>query len=59
MLKIFKMEDYKPMNTPMVIGSKLNKEYESKEVNQKMYRSMMESLLYVTTSRLDVMQGVG
>ena len=28
-------------------------------MNQKMYRSMIGSLVYVTTSRLDVMQAVG
>lgn len=59
MLKRFQMEDCKPTSTPMVIGSKLSKEYESKEVDQKLYRSMIGSLLYVTTLRLDVMQAIG
>ena len=53
------MEDCKPMSTPMIISCKLNKEDESKEVDQRLYRSMIGSLLYVTTSRLDVMQAVG
>jgi hypothetical protein len=59
MLKIFKMEDCKPMTTPMITRSKLSKDDESMEANQKLYRSMIGNLLYVTTSRLDVMQAVG
>ena len=43
----------------MTIGCKLSKDDESKEVDQKLYRSMIGSLLYVTTSRPDVMQVVG
>ena len=53
------MEDCKPMSTPMVIGCKLRKEDESKEVDQKLYISMIDNLLYVTTSRPDVVQAVG
>ena len=53
------MEDCKPVSTPMITGFKLSKEDESKEVDQSLYRSMIGSLLYVTTSRLDVMQVVG
>ena len=59
MLKKFGMEDCKPVSTPMITGCKLSKDDESKEVDQKLYRSMIGSLLYVTTSRLDVMQVVG
>ena len=59
MLKKFGMEYCKPVSTPMITGCKLSKYDESKEVDQKLYRSMIGSLLYVTTSRLDVMQAVG
>ena len=58
MLKKFGMEDCKPISTPMITGCKLSKDDESKEVDQNMYMSMIGSLLYVTTSRLDVMQAV-
>ena len=58
MLKKFKMEDCKPVGTPMIIGCKLSKEHESKQVDQRLYRSMIGSLLYVTASRKDVMQAV-
>ena len=43
----------------MIIGCKLSKEDESKEVNQRLYRSMIGSLLYVTASRPYVMQTLG
>ena len=59
MLKKFKMEDSKPVNTPMITGCKLRKHDESLEVDHSMYRSMIGSLLYVTSTRLDVMQVVG
>jgi hypothetical protein len=59
MLKKFGMEDCKPVSTPMVIGCKLRKDDESKEEDQRLYRSMIGILLYVTTSRPDVMQAVG
>ena len=58
MLKKFGMEDCKLVSTPMITGCKLSKDDESK-VDQKLYRSMIGSLLYVTTSRPDVMQAVG
>ena len=58
MLKKFGMEDFKPISTLMTIGCKLRKDDESKEVDQKLYRSMIGRLLYVTTSRLDVMQAI-
>ena len=55
MLKKFKMEDCKPVLTPMVTGCKLSIDDSSKDVDQKLYRSMIGSLLYVTASRPDVM----
>jgi hypothetical protein len=59
MIKKFKMEHFKPMSTPMITGSKISKDDESMEEHQKIYRYMIGNLLYVTTSRLDVMQVVG
>ena len=58
-LRKFHFEDCKPMSTPMTVGCKLSKEDESKNVDQKSYRSMIGSLLYVTTSRPDIKQAVG
>ena len=44
---------------PMITGCKLSKDDESKEVDQKLHRSMIGSLLYVMALRSDVMQAIG
>jgi hypothetical protein len=59
MLKMFRMEDCKPIITPMQTRCKLRKYDHSKSTDKRQYRSMIGSLLYVTTSRPDVMQVVG
>jgi hypothetical protein len=59
MLKKFQMEDSSPVSTPMVVGCKLSKDDISTDVDQRSYRSMIGSLLYITTSRPDIMQVVG
>ena len=59
MLKKFKMEEHKPISTPMVTGCKLSKDDESLEVYHTMYRSMIGILLQVTTTRPYVMKVVG
>jgi hypothetical protein len=59
MLKRFGMEDCKPIVTPMQTSCKLNKDDDSKSTDQRQYRSMIGSLLYVTASRPDVMHAVG
>jgi hypothetical protein len=59
MLKKFGMTDCKPVSTPMQTSCKLSKDDDSKDADQRQYRSMIGSLLYVTTSRPDVMQEVG
>jgi hypothetical protein len=59
MLKKSRMEECTPINTLMVRGCKLRKMDESSKENQTLYRSMIGSLLYVTASRLDIMQEVG
>jgi hypothetical protein len=59
MLKRFQMEDSKPVGTPMVTGCKLSKDDDSPDVDQSSYRSMIGSLLYITTSHPDIMHVVG
>jgi hypothetical protein len=59
MLKRFRMEYCKPIITPMQTSCKLSKDDDSKSTNQRQYRSMIGSLLYVTGSRPNVMQVVG
>jgi hypothetical protein len=55
MLKKFRMEDCKPVTTPMQTSFNLSKDNDSKSTDQRQYRSMIDILLYVTTSILDVM----
>jgi hypothetical protein len=59
MLKKFQMEYSSLVSTPMVVGCKLIKDDISCDVDQRTYRSMIGSLLYITTSRPDIMQVVG
>jgi hypothetical protein len=58
MLKKFGMEDAKAISIPMGTNGSLDSDTSGNMVNQKMYRSMIESLLYVTASRPDVMFSV-
>jgi hypothetical protein len=55
MLKRFQMED----STPMVTRCKLRKDDDSPDVDQSSYSSMIGNLLYITTSRPDLMHVVG
>jgi hypothetical protein len=55
MLKRFRTEDCKPIITPMQTSCKLSKDDHSKSTDQRHYRSMIGILLYVTTSRPNVM----
>jgi hypothetical protein len=59
MLNRFRMEDCKPITIPMQTNCKLRKYDDSKSIDQRKYKSMIGSLLYVTTSRPHVMQAVG
>lgn len=58
MLKKFTMEDCKLVRTPMNTGCKLSKDDKSPPVDQIIYRSMIRSLLYLTTIRSDIVQVV-
>ena len=53
------MEDSTPVLTLMVVGCKLSKDDMSPDVDQRTYRSMIRSLLYITYSCPDVMHAVG
>jgi hypothetical protein len=58
MLKKFGMEDAKGITTPMSTSGSLDSDKSDNIVDQKLYRSMIGSLLYVTASRPDVMFSV-
>ncbi|GJU02582.1 hypothetical protein Tco_1112920 [Tanacetum coccineum] len=58
MLKKFGLEDSKPMKTPISTETKLTKDVEGESVDNTKYRGMIGSLLYLTTSRPDIMFSV-
>ena len=53
-LKIFKMDQCKSSTVPMQQNVKLSCDDGLKEVNGTMYRQMVGSLNYLTTTRLDI-----
>jgi hypothetical protein len=55
MIKKFGLQDDKPMSTPMGTNDQLGVDASGNMVDQKLYQSLIESLLYVTASRPDVM----
>jgi hypothetical protein len=59
MLKKFKMDKAKTAKTPMPTNGQLGLGENDKAVDQKVYCSMIGSLLYLCTSRLDIMLSVG
>ncbi|KAG8635652.1 hypothetical protein MANES_16G057463v8 [Manihot esculenta] len=54
MLKNFKMNVLKGIGTPMNSKIKLDRDEKGKEVDKKLYRSMVGSLLYLNASRSDI-----
>jgi len=58
MLKKFDMDDAKPIKTPMSLNGHLDLNEDDKPVDQKVYRSMIGSLLYLCASRPDIMLSV-
>ena len=57
-LSKFGMKDAKPTKTPMGTNEHLDFDTEGKSVDQKVYRSMIGSLLYLCASRPDIMLSV-
>jgi hypothetical protein len=58
MLKKFGMNDSKAISTPIGTNGNLDSDASGNMVDQKLYQSMIRSLLYVTASRLDVIFSV-
>jgi hypothetical protein len=57
-LKKFGMKNAKPIKTPMGTNGHLDLDTGGKSVDQKVYRSMIGSLLYLCASRSDIMLSV-
>jgi hypothetical protein len=53
-LKKFKMDDSKPLSTPMSTTTALDADEDGEPMDQKEYRSMIGSLLYLTAMRPDI-----
>jgi hypothetical protein len=53
-LKKFKMEKCKPADTPISLGTKLSKEDLGLVVNSTLYKQLVGSLMYLTTTRPDI-----
>ena len=54
LLKKFDMGEAKPLLMPMSTTTALDADEEGEVVDQKEYRNMIGSLLYLTTTRLDI-----
>jgi hypothetical protein len=54
LIKKFNMAELKPMSTPMSIIAMLDLDENSEVVNQREYRSMIGSLLYLTATWSDI-----
>ncbi|CAL8083511.1 unnamed protein product [Prunus armeniaca] len=59
LVKKFGLEATKSVRTPMSTSAKIHRDLHSKSVDQTLYKSMIESLLYLTASRLDIYYSVG
>jgi len=57
-LERFNMKESKATITPTVMGLKLSKEDNSKDFDPSLYKSIVGSLMYLTTTRLDIMYAV-
>ena len=55
LLEKFKFKDFISKATPMANGVKLDVDEKGKSVDQKQYRGMIGSLLYLTASRPDIL----
>jgi hypothetical protein len=54
LMKKFNMAKLKPVSTPMSMATSLGLDEDGEAVNQREYRSMISSLLYLTVTRPDI-----
>ena len=52
------MQNNKAAVTPTFMGLKLSKEYSSKDFDRKLFKNIVGSLMYLTTTRPDIMHDV-
>ena len=58
-MKKFGLESTSSVRTPMSLNVKLTVDLLSKSIDSSLYRSMIDNLLYLTTSRPDIKYNVG
>ncbi|KAG6409647.1 hypothetical protein SASPL_127688 [Salvia splendens] len=58
-LKKFKMEDCKPINTTVECEAKLSKNDKEEKVDPTLYKSLVGSLRYLTCTRPDILYATG
>jgi hypothetical protein len=54
LMKKFRMAELKPVSTPMSIATSLGLDEDGEAVDQREYRSMIGSLLYLMVTRSDI-----
>ena len=54
LLDRFRMQDCKPASTPMETGLKLSAQSDSPPVDETLFRQLVGSLIYLTTTRPDL-----
>jgi hypothetical protein len=59
LMKQFNMTELKPVSTPMSSTASLGPDEDGDAVDQREYMRMIGSLLYLTTTRLDIQFAVG
>jgi hypothetical protein len=59
LMKKFNMAEVKPVSTPMSSAASLGPDEDGKAVDQREYRSMIGSLLYLTATRPDIQFAIG
>jgi hypothetical protein len=59
LMKKFNMAELKPVSTPMSSAASLGPDEDGEAVDQREYRSMISSLLYLTATRPDIQFAVG
>ncbi|KAH9768833.1 hypothetical protein KPL71_011754 [Citrus sinensis] len=58
-LKRFKMNDCKPISTPVECGVKLSKHDEGEDIDPTFFKSLVGSVRYLTCTRPDILYAVG
>jgi hypothetical protein len=59
LMKKFNMAELKPVSTLMSFAASLGPDEDGEAVDQREYRSMIDSLLYLTATRPDIQFTIG